>query len=395
MAHDDLQLTVGERGLHALALPGGHAGVVGVGEPAVVPQALGLGFAALAGGPIDDGGALARTRGWCARAAFAARRAERLAKLSIGLLAALAGALHLARAQHQVRSLETVDVLRRVGGQPEAADDFVAHDRRRGGRAGEHARLGQARQHAVDLHVLGAKVVTPLTDAVRLVDGHERAIHLRQERLKAREGEPLGRHVHELVGAARETRDAPPELLGRERRGQERGGDAAPFERRHLIVHERDQRRHHDGGAAEQEGRELIDEALAAARGGHEQQAPVAQQCFDRAPLPAAKAVIPETAQRRVQCIFGDARAAGRRSALGDISDRGDGHARLAPREREHSRGARGLRVAREALVEGLEHEEGLLLLAVVGDEALAVVAVLNLRQRSPRRLKVRQNPGR
>jgi hypothetical protein len=71
------------------------------------------------------------------------------------------------------------------------------------------------------------------------------------------------------------------------------------------------------------------------------------------------------------------------------------GHRGSGRRSRSfHSSGARGLRVARNFLVEGLEHEEGLLLLAVVGDEALAVVAVLNLRQRSAWRLKVCQNPG-
>jgi hypothetical protein len=340
----DLQLAVREGRLHAFALASGQARMVGIGEPTVVPQPLRFSLAALPGRPVDDGRGDGRgCRGRRAPTRLSAWAPERFAQLGVRVLAGFAGALHLARAEHQVGALKAVDDLRRIRRQPQPAQDLVTHDRRGGGGAGEHPGLGQSRQHAVDLHVFGAEVMPPFADAVSLVDGHERTVDFGQERLEPGKREPLGRDVDELVGAAREAGDAPPELLRRERRCEKGGGDAAPLERHHLIVHERDERRDHDGGAAEQARWQLIDEALAAARRRDEEQPSLAQERLDRAPLPAAEAVVAEPPQRGLEGFRHERSAPRGRRRWGRGQLRGPFCGRLRGRAGGQKRG-RGLR---------------------------------------------------
>ena len=72
-----------------------------------------------------------------------------------------------------------------------------------------------------------------------------------------------------------QARHALPHLAGVESGGEIRRGDAARLERLDLVGHQRDQRRDHQRGAGQERGRELVAQALAAAGGRDQQQAPL------------------------------------------------------------------------------------------------------------------------
>jgi hypothetical protein len=98
------------------------------------------------------------------------------------------------------------------------------------------------REQLSNLQVLGPEIVSPLADAVGLVDGDQGAIEVAQQRAKAREGEALGCRVDQLVRAARRGGHAPAHLVAGEGRGQKRGGDAPLLQGLDLVLHQGDQR---------------------------------------------------------------------------------------------------------------------------------------------------------
>jgi hypothetical protein len=236
------------------------AGVIEVRLPAELAQARALLLGALAGRAVDD-----------RRTARVGGVAERFEEHRVGARAAVLRVHHLGRAQVQFGSREPADELRRFGGQAEPREDLVADDRRGGGGAGEHARLRHGAQQVADLHVVGAKVVAPLADAVRFVDRDQRAVDARDDVAEAAASEALGCDVDELVLAVLDRTHARAQLVGLQRRREVGCGDAMVVERGDLIVHQRDERRNDDRGAGKQRAGKLVDEALAAAGGGDEQ----------------------------------------------------------------------------------------------------------------------------
>ena len=235
--HHHLQLAAHERALHPVAFVAIHAGVIRLHAPAPVGKTLGLGFGTAPRGSVHDGGS-----------AVSAGAAEGLAEHRVEVPFAFPFGLYLDRPQRQVGAREAVDELWRIGGQPEPLQDLVAHHRRGGCGAGQHAGPRQELQELLELQVVGTEVVPPGADAVRLVDRHQRAVDTLQGSPQPGVGQALGGHVDQLEGAARECGDAPPYLVEGQGAGQVGGGDAAAFERRHLVVHQGDQRRDHHGG---------------------------------------------------------------------------------------------------------------------------------------------------
>ena len=122
-----------------------------------------------------------------------------------------------------------------------------------------------------ELDVLRAKIVPPLRHAVRLVDGEQRQRALLEQRQATLGKQPLGGHVHQ-VQLATPHRSLDVGGLRRAQRGVEVCRAHAEFgERRHLIVHEGDERRHHHAHTVAQQRRNLVAQRLAAA-GGHQHQ---------------------------------------------------------------------------------------------------------------------------
>ena len=101
-----------------------------------------------------------------------------------------------------------------------------------------------------------------------IVDPAERV----EERAAA---EAFRRDVNELVFAGRQPADARLLFAERERAVDEGGGDAAPLQRVHLILHQRDERADDDRDAFEHQRGKLVTERFAAA-GRHDDQRVVA-----------------------------------------------------------------------------------------------------------------------
>ena len=171
-----------------------------------------------------------------------------------------------------------------------------------GGRGGEgDARhVGPALGELGEREVVGAEVVAPLRDAVRLVDREQGDAAALEEPLGGLGVEPLGRDVEQVelagqVGAL----DLGP--LGRLLAGVQVGGaHAVAHEGVDLVVHERDERRHHHARALAQQRRDLVAEALAAT-GRHEHDGVAATRDLrDDLGLLAAEGVVAEDGVQRL-----------------------------------------------------------------------------------------------
>jgi len=84
-------------------------------------------------GAVDDGGAIPR-----------GGASERLDERGVHAPISLAPTSTSIARSDRFGPGKASDELRRVGGQPEARQDLVAHDGGGGGRAGEHPRAGRA-----------------------------------------------------------------------------------------------------------------------------------------------------------------------------------------------------------------------------------------------------------
>ena len=174
-----------------------------------------------------------------------------------------------------VGPVEARDVARRVA-EAQARAHVVARLRVGGGRAGDDGHAGEQPAQLAELHVLGAEVVAPLADAMRLVDGEQGEagtgrglldlVQAREERLGHQR---LGRHVEQVELAAVKPGKHAARLAGLERGVVGGGADAGRLQRVDLVLHQRDERRDDDAGAGAHERRQLVAERLAAA-GGHE-----------------------------------------------------------------------------------------------------------------------------
>jgi hypothetical protein len=136
---------------------------------------------------------------------------------------------------------------------------------------------------------------------VRFVDGEERDLGARDELQAARGGQPLRRDVDEIERARQEIGlDAA--RLGHAQRGIEEGCAHAELgERRHLILHESDERRDHDPRAPPQHGRELVAQRLAAARGHQHQRVAACAHVIDDLALRPAEPRVPERPAQQVE----------------------------------------------------------------------------------------------
>ena len=262
---DHLDVVAGESVLHALAFLRRQAGVVGRGRHAGGGELAGDLLRALAAEAVDDAG-LARTP-----VEERLELVQRLALVDHGVA--------------DVGAVEAGDVDRRVR-QPEAPPHVVAGLGIGGGRARDEGHAGEQRAQAAELYVLRAEVVTPLRDAVCLVDGEQgdaggggargpgpRGIADRRKLLQAAEEglghQRLGGDVQELELPCVQGAQHAPGLVALERRVVGGGADAGRPQRVDLVLHQGDERRDHDARAGPEHRRQLVAERLASA-GGHE-----------------------------------------------------------------------------------------------------------------------------
>jgi len=134
---------------------------------------------------------------------------------------------------------------------PEAGTDVCDDRRRRGGSQREHALGPELVCAHSELQVVGAEVVPPLGDAVRLVDGEERDLRVSELCEEPLVVEALRRDVEQLQAPGAEALGDAANLVGAEARVEPRGVDSATGEEVDLVLHQRDQRRDDDGDAVE------------------------------------------------------------------------------------------------------------------------------------------------
>ena len=245
-----------------------HAGMVGERVDAALAQHGGELLGALARRAVDDAG-------------FA-----RMGEDEVNEFAAAAGLRP--HGQAQVGPIEAVHEHDRRGGEQAFGDVGARH--LVGGRRERHRLHAERLAHAGERHVFGTEVVSPLGDAVGLVDREQRHFGGGEERHGVGAGEPLGGHVKEpQVAGGDAVQDVAVlvEIIGRV---EARGGNAGGRELRHLVAHQRDQRRHHHGEAAAHDRGQLIAQRLArAGRHDGEDVAPV-EDCLDDLGLPGPEA---------------------------------------------------------------------------------------------------------
>ncbi len=190
----------------------------------------------------------------------------------------------------EVRPIEAAHEDGRVA-KPELPLDVAPHLRRRRRGEGDDARRPPARDHLAEPHVIGTKIVPPLADAVRLVDGEEREPvgDLIERVEETRAPEPLGRDVREAQAPGGHVVETRAELGGRERRGERAGRHAPLREGVDLILHERDERRDDERGPARDDGGELVAQRFSGA-GRHDRDGrPPRQHRVDDLALPRSK----------------------------------------------------------------------------------------------------------
>ena len=214
------------------ALIGRHARVVGGGEQPGRAQRLGDLLAVSAGAAVDD----RRPVLGIAQAVLEQAQLPRLGAL----------ALEGDDVEGEVGAVEAGAHKQRVV-QAEAALDLAGHLRRGGRRAGQDRRPAEPLDRLRQPQVVGAEVVSPFRDAVRLVDGHQvdlAAAHGVEERGRA---EALRR----AVGDPRPAITHPCEGLAVSLRAQARGDHHRRMRRRgqgaDLVGHQRDQGADDDG----------------------------------------------------------------------------------------------------------------------------------------------------
>ena len=173
-----------------------------------------------------------------------------------------------AHGQAQVGAVEAVDEQgRRLGEQLVQNIGTGRGVGGRGERRGLHA--AQFRLHCAERCVFGPEVVTPLRNAMRLVDRKQRYVGTLEERNRLAFEQTFGRHIDETQFTACDPLENGAVLRRIVGRVQARRRDAVGAQLRHLVAHQRNQRRHDDGEPVAHKRRKLIAERLAAAGRHH------------------------------------------------------------------------------------------------------------------------------
>jgi hypothetical protein len=171
----------------------------------------------------------------------------------------------------EIRAVERADENLWVA-EVQLPGDVVADPRGGGGGEGMDAGRWEAVAEQGELPVFGAEVVAPLADAVGLVDREPLHAHLGQEVEQAGVHQPLRGGEQEPQFARRQRSRTTADRSSCDMPGVDRRRRVADrLEGIDLVLHQGDERRDHDVGRLAHERRQLVAEALAAARGHHDQ----------------------------------------------------------------------------------------------------------------------------
>jgi hypothetical protein len=192
-----------------------------------------------------------------------------------------------------VRTIETGNEHPRLL-EPQVLEDLPPGKVVGGGRQRDSRDAGKPFSEDVELSVLGTEVMSPLAHAVGLVDGEESDSGLPEKLEKGGHREPLRSHVQKIDSSLDDIRFDPPGIASRKARVQIRRPHSELAERVDLVLHEGDEGRDHHADTFSSEGRDLVAEALAAARGHQNERVPARGDVLDYRLLVSAEVRIPE-----------------------------------------------------------------------------------------------------
>ncbi len=181
--------------------------------------------------------------------------------------------------------------------QPQPADDVVGDPRRRGRGQRDRRARPDARRGIRKREVVGAEIMAPLRDAMGLIDHEQADAQLGDCLRERRRAEALGRDVQQTYLATADPSERL-RVIGVAALGVDHGDLAGrhALQRRHLILHQRDQRRDDDGQVIAQQRRQLIADRLARARRHHDQRVAVGERSRNRLGLAGPKVIKAEYA---------------------------------------------------------------------------------------------------
>ena len=192
-----------------------------------------------------------------------------------------------------VRAVEARHEVPRLGEVQPLGDLLVRRTRR--GRGERHARNARkALREVAERKVVGTEVVTPLADAVRLVDRDHAQRTALQERRGRRGAQSLGCDVEQVEIAGEVGLLDARALCGGLGRVQVRGVDAVGDERVDLIVHEGDEGAHDEARPGTHERGDLVRDRLAAAGGHQDDRVAAGDDLIDDRGLIPAEVVVAE-----------------------------------------------------------------------------------------------------
>ena len=245
-------------------------GVVGPGGNVVALEEGGQGLGGFLLGPVDDGGG----GGIFAEAfeegpAFVRFQAGGDPELQIGAMERELGVIGF-------RDLEV-------------ASDVGGHFRSSGGGEGEDAGDPEIARKLGELEVVRTKVVSPLRDAVRFIDGEKRNVRAGEPVPEVLVGEPFRSDVEHGEGASAHLVIDRVGFLSAEGGVESCGGDVAISQGIDLILHEGDEGRDHQSEPVEENGRKLVAERLAAPGGKDRERWAICEEGLDDLFLAAAE----------------------------------------------------------------------------------------------------------
>ncbi len=258
--------------------------MVGDGGDARLAQLAGHLFGLLAGAAVDD----RRQVGGVAQAGLQQRLAARGAAL----------ALERDDVEGEVRAVEAGANLERLA-HPEAGGDLPRHRHRCGRRAGHHRWPPQPLDHLGQAQVVGAEVVPPLGDAVRLVHRDQVDLAAGERFEEDFRGEPLGSAVDDPRLPSHRL-----QCLGNlpivHPRSDHRHLVPAGIQLPPLIPHQGDQGTDHDRQLLRGKPRQLVAEALSTPGRHHDQRVAALQRRDHGLALPWPPPLVTQLVQQIV-----------------------------------------------------------------------------------------------
>ena len=177
--------------------------------------------------------------------------------------------------------------------EAEERDDVVADfGRRSRGKGGDRRPVPRAiarvapRGGVSQTPVIRAEIVTPLRNAVRLVDDEPRDRQLDEEPQKLIGRKPFGRHIQQPQSSGAGGAQHVVAAVRGQHRMQRAGSNPAAVQLVDLILHQRDERRYHERRTRQHDRRQLVGERLTRSSRHHREHVVSAEDGIDDLLLP-------------------------------------------------------------------------------------------------------------